>query len=425
MVIRDVCVIALTAAAVLSACSEPTGSDKAGPPATVSFVSGDNQSALAGTVVPTPPVAQVRDSKGRGVPGVGVVFSIFEGGGSVASTAPVNTDASGNATAPAWTLGKSVVPQGLRATVTTTGTSTISATANASILTNYNIDIRFFGGTTANTSSFGIAASRIRAAVTGELPDVPAENTPRDLSSPVDTIGCGVAGLPTAFKEVVDDVIIFATVTPIDGPGKVLGSAFPCFIRDETPNNQTVIGIMRFDSDDISNPKFTDVVTHEMLHVVGIGTLWGFYGLRQGAQTPQTRYTGALGVGGCVAVGGASVCPGSIPLEALSETVGPGTADSHWSDGVFNNELMTGFVNSSTNNPFSVMSIQSLGDLKYGVNPAAADPYTVPAAAGSLILGQRNVDDQQTRWEQVQQPRFMISRKGKVRPMARPNAPVF
>jgi hypothetical protein len=233
--------------------------------------------------------------------------------------------------------------------------------------------------------------------------------------------------LPTAFKESIDDVIIFATITPIDGAGKVLGSAFPCFIRDETPNNQTVIGIMRFDSDDIQSMvaagNFTDVITHEMLHVVGIGTLWGFYGLRQGTGTPQTRYVGALGVGGCVSVGGGSVCPGSIPLEPPCATPCPGTSDSHWSDGVFGNELMTGFVNQGGGtgplNRFSLMSIQSLADLKYVVNPAAADPYTVPTPAAAQIMGQRNVDEPQPRWETVQQPRFMITRKGKVRPMAR------
>ena len=118
-------------------------------------------------------------------------------------------------------------------------------------------------------------------------------------------------------------------------------------------------------------------------------------------------------------MGGGSVCPGSVPLEPLTETVGPGTADSHWSDGVFNNELMTGFVNQSTNNPFSVMSIQSLADLKYVVNPAAADPYTVPSPAAAQIMGQKNVDEPQSPWETVQRPRFMISSKGKVRPLVK------
>src|SRR5678809_1028011 len=123
--------------------------------------------------------------------------------------------------------------------------------------------------------------------------------------------------------------------------------------------------------------NFPDVITHEMLHVVGLGTLWGpdEYNLRQGAGTPQTRYTGALGVGGCVAVGGASVCPGSIPLE---NTGGSGTADSHWNESIFFNELMTGFVNTRSSvptgllNPFSLMSLRSLGDLGYVVNKKAA-----------------------------------------------------
>jgi hypothetical protein len=89
-----------------------------------------------------------------------------------------------------------------------------------------------------------------------------------------------VPGLPTSFSEKIDDLVIFATITPIDGPNNILGSAFPCLIRDgPAPNLQTVVGIMRFDSDDMENMilrgNFTDVITHEMLHVVGLGTLWG------------------------------------------------------------------------------------------------------------------------------------------------------
>ena len=427
MDIRRVCIAILASAAVLSGCSEPTGS-KAGPPATIVFVSGNNQSALAGAPVPAAPVAQVRDKSGRGVSGVSVLFSIFEGGGSLASTAPVTTDGDGNAQAPEWTLGKAALPQALRAA---TSEGAISAVANATVLTSYNVQVRFFGPEPAPAASaaFTQAAARIRGAVTGDVPNEPAESTPRDLSSTDPNIGCGVAGLPTAFSEAIDDLLIFATVTPIDGPNKILASAFPCFIRDAAPN-QSVIGIMRFDADDIQNLVsrgiLADVVTHEMLHVVGIGSLWDFLHLIQDAGTAQTRYTGALGVGGCIAVGGASVCPSGIPLEALSEDVGAGTADSHWSETIFFNELMTGFVNTGGSgasgpiNPLSVMTIQSLADIGYAVNNKAADPYTVPPKTSATVQGQMNIGTPGSAWERVDRPRFKILRSGRVTPIVRP-----
>ena len=57
---------------------------------------------------------------------------------------------------------------------------------------------------------------------------------------------------------------------------------------------------------------------------------------------------------------------------------GPGTADAHWRELVFDNELMTGFVNFGTN-PLSGITVASLADVGYAVNLAGADPYSIPA----------------------------------------------
>ena len=54
---------------------------------------------------------------------------------------------------------------------------------------------------------------------------------------------------------------------------------------------------------------------------------------------------------------------------------GTGTVNSHWREVVFNNELMTGYINTGIN-PFSVLSIAAQEDLGYTVNYAAADAYT-------------------------------------------------
>ncbi|HEU4879092.1 MAG TPA: hypothetical protein VFT21_06555, partial [Gemmatimonadaceae bacterium] len=64
-------------------------------------------------------------------------------------------------------------------------------------------------------------------------------------------------------------------------------------------------------------------------------------------------------------------------------------------------------------NPYSVMSIQSLGDLGYVVNPKAADAYTVPGTSAIRASGSVSADDK-TPWENVMAPRLKISPSGKV-----------
>src|SRR5688572_22620079 len=74
------------------------------PPATMAISAGQNQSALAGTQVPTRPAVIVTDATGDGGPGITVVFSIRSGSGSITGASAV-TDASGIATLGSWKLG--------------------------------------------------------------------------------------------------------------------------------------------------------------------------------------------------------------------------------------------------------------------------------------------------------------------------------
>jgi hypothetical protein len=50
--------------------------------------------------------------------------------------------------------------------------------------------------------------------------------------------------------------------------------------------------------------------------------------------------------------------------------------NSHWRDGVFDPELMTGFLDAGSN-PLSVVTIASLADLGYTVDVNQADPFTL------------------------------------------------
>ncbi|HUQ20423.1 MAG TPA: Ig-like domain-containing protein [Gemmatimonadaceae bacterium] len=388
----------------------------AGPPASIAIVAGNNQSVVGGAQLPAPLVAQVRDQFGNGVAGATVAFNVTSGGGTV-SPATATTDASGNAGGEIWKVGKSVIPQTLIAS-----TGSFTAAATATVATGYQVDLRFFGPTPSAEAAgaFTDAAARIRAAVIGDLADV---NLPLSTGNAgVNLEQCGVPGV--VLNEVVDDVIIYATVTPIDGPGKILASAGPCFVRlasgascvPPVPqcSSFTIVGVMRFDVDDVNNLISTNrlggVVLHEMMHVVGVGTLWSPKSLLSGKGGTDPRFVGQLGVSGCSEAGGVQTCATGIPVE---NSGGAGTADSHWRESTFDTELMTGFAEATgVPVPMSNMTIQSLADEGYNVNSQAADPYTIPFGAG---LHANVMAAEQPAFDEVLHPILGITAAGTIR----------
>lgn len=88
------------------------------------------------------------------------------------------------------------------------------------------------------------------------------------------------------------------------------------------------------------------------------------------------------------------VGPRPVPVE---NTGGPGTADGHWREGIFRNELMTGFV-STAGNPLSRTTVASLADIGYQVDLDAADPFDFSdlfaiAEAGELVPHTAPIED--------------------------------
>jgi hypothetical protein len=169
-------------------------------------------------------------------------------------------------------------------------------------------------------------------------------------------------------------------LVPIDGVNGILGSAGPCSIRGS--NQLTVYGLMRFDTADLtmmeSNGILRDVILHEMGHVLGVGTLWQTKGLLTGAGTADPFFTGAQARAKFDEIGGAPYAlGGKVPVE---NTGGPGTADGHWRESVFQHELMTGFI-SALVNPLSTVTAAQFIDLGYQVNLGASDAFTVTVAA--------------------------------------------
>jgi hypothetical protein len=261
-------------------------------------------------------------------------------------------------------------PGGHTATLhVTDGTTTVSASAPFGITSgpSETFDIEIDPVTTLTVpqrTAFDTAAALWEQAIVRGIPDV-AVDIPADA--------CEKDGGWPAINRTVDDLVIQAQIVPIDGPGGVLGEAGPCAVYNV--DHFTRVGTMKFDSADVAtmigDGSFTEVVTHEMGHVLGFGTLWDDgRSLITGAGGSDPRFVGPRAEGEYQVLGGT----GSVPVE---NTGGAGTADSHWRESVFGDELMTGFIDDGPN-PLSAMSIASMADLGYQVSLSAAQPYTLP-----------------------------------------------
>ncbi len=241
----------------------------------------------------------------------------------------------------------------------------------------FTIEVRFLGGLTSNQQdAFAKAADRWSRVIVGDL----------------DTAVVG--------DDVIDDLLIEAEGVEIDGPGRILGMAGPTDFRDENAQFGARLpakGVMRFDTADLAkmeaNGTLVDVITHEMGHVLGFGTLWTIFGFLKGAGTANPTFEGPRAKAEFAALLGQEE-PVPVPVANFG---GPGTQDSHWRESVFVNELMSPFI-SGRDNPLSRMTAASLGDLGYQVDLDGAEPYGLPdllqvAMDGMLVPHAAPIDD--------------------------------
>lgn len=227
----------------------------------------------------------------------------------------------------------------------------------------FQIEVRFVQGLTPGQKAvFGEAAERWTRVIVGDLETAIVH----DFSGTV----------------IVDDVLIDAEGVPIDGTDQVpniLGQAGPTRFR--RPNAVSgarlpVTGRMRFDSADLAEMEadgsLLDVITHEMGHVLGVGTLWDDFGLREDFPGPNPVYVGPAAMKEFGALVGEP--PGPVPVANVG---GLGSAGSHWRESVFDNELMSPNIDGD-DNPLSRLTVASLQDLGYTVDLDAAEPYALP-----------------------------------------------
>jgi Leishmanolysin len=241
----------------------------------------------------------------------------------------------------------------------------------------FMIEVQFIGGLTQRQQeAFAAAADRWVRVIVGDLPEM--------------LVG----------GEVIDDVVISAQGRPIDGIGTILGQAGPVALRPAEAGAAAFLpatGSMFFDTADLArmeaDGRLNDVITHEMGHVLGIGTIWDDKGLLKDAGTDNPVFIGAGAMQEYrVLRGGEDLRPVPVANEG-----GAGSRDSHWREKVFVNELMTPEIGSA-GNPLSRMSVASLGDLGYQVDLAEADAYVLPdllalAEAGELLQRGSPIDE--------------------------------
>ena len=253
----------------------------------------------------------------------------------------------------------------------------------------YNITLRFVTDnlTPEQQAVFVDAADRWSAIITGDLADIENFSLPESFSFP----NTG------AVQGTLDDLLIDVAFSDLDGPSGLLGQAGPRLIRNGPDAPLTIYGTMEFDISEFGNggffddqQRFQDTITHEMGHVIGIGTLWDLTGNTEGIINPgdpgypdgpptaapgapnpdyDPRFTGA----GAVAEYQLLLDEAGKPVETtvpIANTGGPGNYNGHWRELTFGNELMTPYAGGTE--LLSRMTAASLGDIGYTVDLGSA-----------------------------------------------------
>ena len=184
----------------------------------------------------------------------------------------------------------------------------------------------------------------------------------------------------------VDDLLVDVTAAFVDGPSGTLAFARPSQVRPAVDDEAQVVspfgessglpyrGETTVDTSDAAPVRlFSEVVIHEVGHILGIGSLW----------YDDLIARGTLGV---AHIGENSVREYNriYDLDVSSVPVQP-FVEGHWSEDALGDELMTPGAGDSPNalgppdgepaNPLSRLSIAALQDLGYEVNYAAAEPF--------------------------------------------------
>jgi hypothetical protein len=178
-----------------------------------SIVQGNNQTAQAGTLLPTPIVLRVVDASDNAIPGIAVQFVVATGGGTVTPSS-ATSDASGEVSVK-WTLGSDALAQTRAGSVGELAPVTVTANAlfpSAIVIAQGNNQSGKAGQSLANT---------VVVRVTGDN-SVPLTGIPVQFQV---TGGGGAISPQTALTNVYGEVTVKWTLGSVAGPNTALATA--------------------------------------------------------------------------------------------------------------------------------------------------------------------------------------------------------
>lgn len=268
------------------------------------------------------------------------------------------------------------------------GPSTLEVTVGGKEVEPYNVNLVFVkNGTGSQDDIVRQAARRWEAAIGRGATDLDYSGTPAAAGT------CGDDSPPV--NDTIDDVRIYVTIDSIDGAGgtegNIVAQAGPCSWRVsvfQTPGTQQLDTIHRevlrgaliLDEHDVARMErqglLLSVVTHEMAHVLGFGTLWDVHGRLRNPSAPDnpgadTHFEGPLTIAAFDGAGGSGFAGSKVPVENSGLE---GSADGHWRESVFEDELMTAFLTAGTQ-PLSAITLESLYEIGYEINLREADGF--------------------------------------------------
>ena len=270
------------------------------------------------------------------------------------------------------------------------GPTTLTASVGEEVFDPFDIELVFLDNGTPSQDSIVVeAAKRWESVITLGTQDW--DFSGGWIARPFAADRCFV-GQPMV-DDTVDDLRIWISIGEIDGPGGSVASAGPCHARGVSYGFgsafvlQPILGSIVLDEDDVADLEEQEallpVAVHEMAHVLGFGTsLWALKDLLHHPSLPDsadadTHFSGRLAIAAFDAVGGTGYSGGAkVPVQSGAVA---GSSDTHWRERVFGDELMTPYM-SVSDQRLSLVTIESLADLGYGVDLTKAESFTLSDA---------------------------------------------
>lgn len=273
------------------------------------------------------------------------------------------------------------------------GPSTLRVTVGDRPVEPFDIELVFLGGgTSAQRDAVGQAARRWESVIARDVFDWD--------HGAFDRVPAGTCGpdSPEVLDE-VDDIRVFVTIGAIDGPGNTMAQSGPCWVRPHPLEGaqgiwlQPTLAALVLDEADVvvmrSAGMLESFLTHELGHALGfVPAVWERHGRLRSPSVPHspgadTHFDGPLAIAAFDAAGGTGYAQAKVPVENGAME---GFSDSHWRESVFGDELMSAVLTGETR-PLSLVTIESLYDIGYEVNLAAADAFSLSGVGARVVTG--------------------------------------